>query len=210
MIKVVSFDADGTLVSKDFMDAFWNIAIPKEYAKLSGLNFDAAKVEVDRRFHEIGERDIRWYSPQYWFDLLGLTKTPEMLMEDYKKYLKVYPEAKKVLGNLKERYSLIVISNAPREILDFELASLKGYFNHIFSVTTDFKEVRKTADFYTHVCSKLGVNPKELAHVGDHWDFDYVIPKNLGIKTFFLERTRSKKGEDVIHTLEEFVDKIDG
>ncbi|MEE9593886.1 MAG: HAD family hydrolase [Candidatus Hydrothermarchaeales archaeon] len=210
MIKVVSFDADGTLVDKSFMDAFWNIGIPREYAEKEGLAFEEAKEEVERRYHEVGERDIRWYTPAYWFDLLGLEITPEGLMEDYKDHLKIYPDVEKVLDELVEKYPLVVISNAPKEILAFELSSIEEYFAHVFSATTDFKKMRKTTEFYTNVCTTLGVKPSELAHVGDHWDFDYVIPKKLGIKTFFLERTGEKKGEDVIYGLEEFVDKIDG
>ncbi|MFQ5815898.1 MAG: HAD family hydrolase [Candidatus Hydrothermarchaeaceae archaeon] len=210
MIKVVSFDADGTLVDKSFMDAFWNIGIPREYARQKGMTFDEAKEEVEKRYHEVGERDIRWYTPEYWFDLLGLTTTPRRLMEDYKDHLKVYPEATNVLEELVDKYPLVVISNAPREILAFELSSLDGYFAHVFSATTDFKEVRKTSQFYSRVCATLGIKPFELVHVGDHWDFDYVVPKKLGIKTFFLERTMKKSGANVIHSLEEFVDKIDG
>jgi putative hydrolase of the HAD superfamily len=210
MIKVISFDADGTLVDKSFMDAFWNIGIPKEYAREKGISFEEARCEVEKLYHEVGEEDIRWYTPDYWFDLLGLGITPRQLMENYKNYLKIYPEAKTVLETLMEKYPLVVISNAPREILSFELASLEGYFAHVFSATTDFKEVRKTSDFYSRVCETLGIKPPELAHVGDHWNFDYVIPKRLGIRTFFLERTREKTGPDVIHSLEEFVAKIDG
>ncbi len=208
MIKVVSFDADGTLVDKQFMDAFWNIGIPREYAKMKGMNFQQAKEEVERRYHEVGDEDIRWYTPEYWFALLGLKITPRKLMEDYRDYLKVYPEAEKVLEELADRYPIVVISNAPREILDFELSSLEGYFAHVFSATTDFREVRKTTDFYSRVCGVLGIKPNELAHVGDHWDFDYVVPRKLGIKTFFLERSGEKRGAHAISDLEGFLEML--
>lgn len=208
MIKVVSFDADGTLVDKRFMDAFWNIGIPREYAKMKGMSFEKAKEEVERLYHQVGDEDIRWYTPEYWFALLGLKVTPKKLMEEYRDHLQVYPDAVKVLDELVEKYPLVVISNAPREILEFELSSLEGYFTHIFSATTDFREVRKTTDFYSRVCGVLGVRPNELAHVGDHWDFDYVVPRKLGIKTFFLERSGKKRGSHAITDLEEFVDKL--
>ncbi|MEE8168207.1 MAG: HAD family hydrolase [Candidatus Hydrothermarchaeales archaeon] len=209
MVKVVSFDADGTLVDKCFMDSFWNVGIPEEYSREKGMSFHEAKAEVERRYEEVGEEDIRWYTPDYWFQLLGLKITAKELMESYKNEVKVYPEVTEILEELGERYPLVVISNAPREILSFELLELEGYFAHVFSATTDFKEVRKTTDFYSNVCRLIGVKPGELAHVGDHWNFDYIVPRRLGIKTYFLDRDRVKKGKNVVKDLREFKEKLE-
>jgi putative hydrolase of the HAD superfamily len=45
-------------------------------------------------------------------------------------------------------------------------------------------------------------------HVGDHWDFDYLAPREAGIKTYYLDRYGEKKGRHVVSDLTEFRGKI--
>jgi putative hydrolase of the HAD superfamily len=208
MIKIVSFDADGTLVDKRFMDLFWNRGIPTLYAKKNGLRFEEAKVEVEKMYLSVGEKDVRWYLPDYWFSLLGLEERFEDVLRSFEKELRVYPEAKEVLEEMRQDYNLIVISNAPREILEFELRRVGDYFDYSFSSTTDFRQVRKTPEVYRKILKKLGVRGDEVVHVGDHWDFDYLAPREAGIRTYYLDRLGKEKGEDVVEDLREFHGKV--
>lgn len=208
MIKIVSFDADGTLVDKRFMDLFWNQGIPQLYARKHSLSFEEAKAKVEGMYHDVGEGDIRWYMPEYWFNLLGLEEKFEDVLRGFEGKLNVYPEAQEALENLRREYELIVISNAPREILDFELHRVGDYFSRSFSSTTDFKKVRKTPDVYQEILRELGVKGEELVHVGDHWDFDYLAPREAGIMTYYLDREGKKKGDHVVMDLKEFQGKI--
>ena len=208
MIKIISFDADGTLVDKKFMDLFWNRGIPELYARKHNMSFEEAKIEVEGMYHSVGERDIRWYMPEYWFTLLGLEERFEDVLRLFEAELRVYPEARNALERLVDNYELIVISNAPREILDFELERVGDYFTKSFSSTTDFKKVRKTADVYQEILEKLGVKGGEIVHVGDHWDFDYLAPREVGIKTYYLDRQGEKKGDYVVSDLTKFQGKI--
>lgn len=208
MIKIVSFDADGTLVDSRFMNLFWNQGIPELYAKKHGLGFEEAKREVEEMYMNVGERDIRWYLPEYWFNLLGLEERFEDVLRSFEKELRIYPEARDVLENLKDDFTLIVISNAPREILDFELQRVGDYFEHSFSSTSDYRQVRKTADVYREILGELGVRGDEIVHVGDHWDFDYLAPREAGIRTYYLDRFGRKNGDDVVGDLRQFMEKI--
>lgn len=208
MIKIISFDADGTLVDRRFMDLFWNRGIPALYARKHNMSFEAAKAKVESLYSSVGEGDIRWYMPEYWFTLLGLEERFEDVLRRFEDELNVYPEARDVLEGLRENYELIVISNAPREILDFELKRVGDYFTKSFSSTTDFKKVRKTAEVYREILEKLGVRGDEIVHVGDHWDFDYLAPREAGIRTYYLDRYGGKKGEDVVGDLKEFQKKV--
>ena len=60
-----------------------------------------------------------------------------------------------------------------------EATGLDRYFGQIFSATSDFREVKKTPRFYQRVCEILKVRPEELVHVGDHYEFDYLVPRAL-------------------------------
>jgi putative hydrolase of the HAD superfamily len=210
MIRIVSFDADGTLVDRRFMDLFWNRGIPELYARKSGLSFEEAKEEVERMYLSVGETDVRWYLPEYWFSVLGLEERFEDVLRRFEKELRIYPEARDVLESMRRDYQLIVISNAPRQILDFELQRVGNYFSHSFSSTTDFRQVRKTAVVYREILQRLGVGAEEIVHVGDHWDFDYLAPRKAGIRTYYLDRFGERDGDDVVRDLREFQEKIDG
>jgi putative hydrolase of the HAD superfamily len=208
MIKIISFDADGTLVDRRFMDLFWNRGIPELYARKHNLSFEEAKARVERMYASVGEGDIRWYMPEYWFNLLGLEEKFENVLKSFEDELNVYPEAREVLEYLSKDYELIVISNAPREILDFELQRIGDYFTRSFSSTTDFRKVRKTPEVYKEILAELGVKGEELVHVGDHWDFDYLAPRDAGIRTYYLDRQGRKKGDHVVADLREFQERV--
>ena len=47
-----------------------------------------------------------------------------------------------------------------------------------------------------------------MVHVGDNWNFDYVIPKKVGIVTFYLDRGKQRKGKWIVHDLKEFETKV--
>jgi putative hydrolase of the HAD superfamily len=111
---------------------------------------------------------------------------------------------------LSEYRPLILTSNAGREFIDLELKAtgLRRYFNQIFSATSDFGEVKKTIGFYDRICQILGANPKEIVHVGDHYEFDYLVPRTLGIHAFHLDRSAQKKGDFVIWDLRELEERL--
>lgn len=208
MVKIISFDADGTLVDRGFMDYFWNVCIPERYAEKNKLDFEEAKEKIARMYHDVGENDIRWYTPEYWFTRLDLDEKLEDVLELAKVKMEVYPEVPEILDSLKDSYELIVVSNAPREILEFELTALDNHFSHAFSSTSDFNQVRKTGDVYVKVLEELDADARDVLHVGDHWDFDYLAPQEAGIMTFFLDRTGKTEGERIVKDLKEFEEEV--
>ena len=68
--------------------------------------------------------------------------------------------------------------------------------------------MKKAPDFYQRVCDELEIEPMELAHVGDHAEFDYRAPKLLGVKAYHLDRSGELNGEDVVHDLNEFAERL--
>jgi putative hydrolase of the HAD superfamily len=91
-----------------------------------------------------------------------------------------------------------------------EATGLGRYFDRIFSATSDFGDVKKTARFYHRICEILGANPQEIVHVGDHFEFDYLVPRTLGIHAFYLDRSGGKRGDFVLCDLKELEKKLLG
>ncbi len=203
MPKIISFDMDGTLVDPEFTDWVWCRGIPTLYAEKTGFSFEEAKVFVEREYRKVGEGAIEWYDIKYWFDFFQLDKSWKVLMEHYIDKINVYKDVNHILERLKNRFPLVLTSNAGREFIDVEMEAtgLGKYFDHIFSATSDFHLVKKTADFYRRICEILEADPHEVVHIGDHYEFDYLVPRSMGIQAFYLDRSAQQMGEFIIADL---------
>jgi len=210
MARVISFDMDGTLVDAEFTDWVWLHGIPTLYAEKAKLPFEEAKHFVVEEYLKVGEGAIEWYDIKYWFQFFQLEMGWQVLMERYIDRINVYPDVHPILECLKDNFTLVLTSNAGREFIDLELKAtgLRRYFNPIFSATSDFGEVKKTIGFYDRICQILGANPKEIVHVGDHYEFDYLVPRTLGIHAFYLDRSAQKKGDFIIWDLRELEERF--
>ena len=203
MAKIISFDMDGTLVDPEYTDWVWLHGIPLLYAEKTGLSFENAKHLVVEEYLKVGEGAIEWYDIKYWFQFFQLEQSWKVLMERYVDKIRIYPNVNHLLEHLKDRFQLVLTSNAGREFIDVEMEAtgLRKYFNQIFSATSDFRMVKKTIDFYRRICEILRVEPPEIVHVGDHYEFDYLVPRSLGIHAFYLDRSGEQNGEFVLRDL---------
>jgi putative hydrolase of the HAD superfamily len=123
--------------------------------------------------------------------------------------VKLYKETRKILEKINDKIPMIISSNTIREFLDVQIDVLGNYFDHIFSAPSDFNIVKKDEVFYKHVLKILDVESDQVVHVGDHYNFDYLAPKKLGIKSYHLEREGGKKGKEAVQNLEDFLRIID-
>jgi len=210
MISVISLDMDGTLVTTRFVDKVWMEGVPMLYAEKSGMDYLAAKSYVIGEYMKIGSDHLEWYDLLYWIDKFGLKVGKEELLQMYEDEIEFYPEVLEVLDQLSESYDLVVTSNAAREFLDFELEGLSDYFKEIFSVTSDFREVKKSPLIYGTVCAHMGAKPFEVLHIGDHYNYDYESPLQAGLDAFFLDRKGERSGPEVVGDLREAMALIDG
>ena len=210
MPKYISFDMDGTLIDPVFTDFVWGQGIPALYAEKVGLPFEAAKALVEKEYQKVGEGAIEWYDIQYWFRFFQLKESWKALMKEFVDKIHVYPDVNHLLERLRNRFPLILTTNAGREFIEVEMevTGLGRYFERIFSATSDFALVKKTIDFYQRICQILGVTPHEIVHVGDHYEFDYLVPRRLGIDAFYLNRQGKQKGEFMLKDLRELEKRL--
>jgi len=210
MPTIISFDMDGTLVDAEFTDWVWGHGIPTLYAKKAGLSFEAAKDFVVKEYLKVGEGAMEWYDIKYWFQLFQLEESWEVLMERYTDKIKIYPDVHPLLERLRDRHRMVLTSNAGREFIGMEMeaTSLGQYFDRIFSATSDFGEVKKTAAFYQRICQILEARPQEIVHVGDHYEFDYLVPRSLGIQAFYLDRSGRRGGDFTLSDLRDLEKRL--
>jgi HAD superfamily hydrolase (TIGR01549 family) len=210
MPKVFSFDMDGTLIDPIFTDYVWGQGLPALYAERVGLPFETAKSFVEKEYQKVGEGAIEWYDIQYWFRFFKLGQSWKALMKQFVDKIHVYPDVNHLLERLKDKCPLVLTTNAGREFVEVEMEAtgLGRYFDQIFSATSDFGEVKKTLGVYERICQILGTNPDEMVHVGDHYEFDYLVPRKLGIHAFYVDRTGKQKGDFILSDLRDLEEKL--
>lgn len=210
---MISFDLDGTLVDYSFINSIWFEAIPKLYAHAEKISFKKALYIIRAEYDKIGEERIEWYDIAYWLKKFQLDNDPEDIFNKYRHRVRVYEEVLTVLRKYALRNDLVINSNCPRDFMKIELeeSGISKYFKHIFSSISDFKVLKKTTTYYEKVCNLTGYQPQNMIHVGDNWKFDYLIPREVGIRAFYLDRSNLKIGDNIIHNLnqiEEIIPKL--
>jgi HAD superfamily hydrolase (TIGR01549 family) len=208
--RVISFDMNGTLTQDRFAQLVWGEGVPGLYSLTRKMPLEEAKERVFKEYEKVGEERVEWYDIRYWFGYFGLGEDWKAFLEGFRHEASPFPEAVHVLEELKEEHQLILTSNATREFIDVELgaAGLLGYFGQVFSSTSDFGQVKKTPDVYLKVCQAVGIQPREMVHVGDHRHFDFVVPRQLGITAFYLDRKGIETGEFIVGDLTEFCRRV--
>jgi len=192
-IELISFDAEGTLVTPDFSQTIWHEAIPALYAQKKGLDFAQAKRCIVEEYGRVGDQRLEWYDIEYWFSYLGLGSSEPVIQSCLNK-IYYYPEITEVLSSLASEYRLIVASGTPLELLYRLLQDIKPYFARIFSSISHYKQV-KSPDFYLRICEEMGVKPSQVIHVGDNWQFDFLNAQQAGINAFYIDRSKRNHQE---------------
>ena len=210
MTRIVSFDLDGTLIDWAFADSFWFDCMARLYAERWGVGYPEARKEVRRRYEEVGMDNIKWYNIEYWWKEFGFAGHWDSLIKECRPKVRPYPDSRETLEKLHGKFKLIVITNGVRELAEVEVeeSGFKGYFDRVFSATTDFGLVKKTGEFYLSVLKEIGASPAEVVHVGDNYAFDYLAPREAGIQAFFLDREGKQSGDFVVRDLKEFARRL--
>lgn len=206
MPAIVSFDLDGTLVDTTYVNHVWLEAIPRIYASQHNVPLQEAKEYIIGEYEGMGQEALEWYDITYWLDILDIDVEWQDLLTRHVHLLRSYPEAPEVIHRLCDSHQLIITSNAAREFIDIETEAL-GFdhcFEHIFSAVSDFGRTKKHPQVYREICSRLGVAPEDIVHVGDSYAFDYLAPREVGITTFYLDRDGAAAGDHVVPDLRAF------
>jgi len=187
LVRVVSLDFSGTLVSPDLVDYFWLELVPELYSKRQGIWLSEAKDEVYTAYEEVGKDKLRWYLPKYWFERFGIGDQLDRSIAETAARMKTYPDVPS-LRALSESYRLIICSNLSDEFLKCFVPRLEIGEEGYFSTVSAFSCPAKRRDFYAGVAKALEVDPPEFVHVGDDLRADFEAPLSAGWKAILLDR----------------------
>ncbi|MEM2637202.1 MAG: HAD family hydrolase [Candidatus Korarchaeota archaeon] len=211
MIKIISYDLDGTLIKMDFANTFWFQVVPEVYAKKYGMAFDEAKKRVVSEYDKIGPSDLRWYDPVWWFKYFKLDFPVESAIQEAisRGTMQLFDDA---LPSLKMARScadaVIVTTLQPHIFLKYTSVLIKDYVDAIWSTTSDVGRPLKDAETFKAIAAQYNAKMNMIAHVGDNIENDYLLPRKAGVHAFLLDRTKRQNGEHFVGDLIEFVRKV--
>lgn len=208
MPEIVSFDLVGTLTDSYYEEHVWNEAIPLLYSRKAKIPFEKAKEFVMNEYDRMGKSNINWYMPEYWFHRFNLDENPLEVFRSHAGKIRFYPEVPSVLKKLSQKHDLIIASGASRNIIEIVLKEHRRRFKKVYSATTDFHEVQKTPQFYETICRDLEIEPCSMVHIGDEWHSDFITPRSIGVKSFYLDRSGKSRGVFVLRDLRKLQDVL--
>ena len=104
---------------------------------------------------------------------------------------------------------MIIASGAPIEIIEFAIRPIANYFHHIFSTVSSMGYVKKTEDFYSHICREIGSKCGSILHIGDDRILDFELSRRAGFHSYYLDRKCDDPlGYDTIRNLAELRNKL--
>lgn len=185
---------DGTLVKPEFNDLIWRKVIPELYARKNEIEIEEARGFIEGEYDKIGEYDLRWYSLAFWLDYFRIDVREKEILGEYAGKVSLYPDVLSTLEKLSKNYQLVIASCMGNDFIDIKLRkrNIKKYFKRVFSAVS-IGLIKKEESFYLALCSSLAIKPGELIHIGDHYEFDYLVPREIGIRAFYLDRNSGKQ-----------------
>lgn len=187
MIRVVSLDLDGTLIPNEFVDEFWNHAIPLAYSIKHEIPYKDARKFVLEDYDRIGMGDMRWYIPWFWLKRFGIDIGFGELTSLAGIEPRPYDDALEFLKSIKGRVKVVVSTIVPLSLAFFELKYLKDYVEEVYSAISDTGRYEKDERFYRLLLCSLSVKGKEVLHIGDDYKFDYLMPRKAGLNAEYID-----------------------
>lgn len=116
----------------------------------------------------------------------------------------LYEESLEVLGQLKGRYQLLLLTNGSPSLQNMKLEitpEIAPYFDHVV-ISGAFGRGKPDPAIFQHALSKFGLQPEDVLMVGDNLMTDIIGAKKAGIRSVWINREAKAPHETIIPTYE--------
>jgi len=128
----------------------------------------------------------------------------EMFPAERRSRSHVYEETFRLLGRLKGKYKLLLLTNGSPDLQQEKLdgvPDLVPYFDHII-ISGAFGEGKPAASIFRHAMDKLGIEPEEGVMVGDKLTTDILGANTVGMTSVWINRHGVKRTDEIVPTHE--------
>lgn len=198
MIKVLSFDLQGTLSESKFSDHYWLEILPQKYSQQYKIFIEEARNTLKEKFKEYGIYHILYYDDKYWSNYLKFDTRKELEQSNIRPKINI--ELYDFIQTIK--LPKIIISTTTELFIEIELKEKINTFDKIYSCVDYFKTGGKTKEIYEKICKELKVKPSEILHIGDHKIMDIENAKQAGINTVLFDNDT----QNVIEKIKEYME----
>lgn len=218
-IKAVLFDMFDTLMLIEKNHAFYSPAIKSmhQYLFQNGINVSFAVFRdeyIKARDQLYDQADQKMEEPHFNIRIkntlqnLGYVNEAEsnlvqgatdVFCREFMNFVCIDEDVDNVLNELKSTYRLGVVSNFAIPECVYRLLEqheLKNFFD-IIIVSASINKRKPSPDIFKYALEKLQLSPSEVVFVGDTVDADVKGPKELGMKTIYIERRPQKDLETI-------------
>lgn len=183
-------------------DRFWLELIPEALARERGISIKDAVEYVVREYESIGENDIRWYIPEYWFKRFNLKVSVGELLNRLDYGSALYDDIQ-LLNRLE--YKVIIATCNPEVIARMKIDALSKII-HVYRVFSSISYgMMKNKEFYMRICNDLNLDASDILHIGDNIIQDFIIPRGIGMQALLMDRDYRLDDDYVIHSLSELI-----
>lgn len=199
MIKILSFDLQGTLSDSKFSDHFWLELLPEKHSSKNRNKLEESKIELKKIFSRIGKYDSLYYDDSAWAEQLDF-ETLEVLEKS-----EIQPKLESKFYDFIQNTSLpsIIISTTTDLFIKYELGENIGLFKKTYSCIDYFNCGGKTKDIFLRVAEELKVKPSEILHIGDSVEMDIENAKKAGVMTILHQGNADSTIEKIKHHLKQ-------
>lgn len=181
-------------------------------AKVNEISFEDASERITRAVDAVGNLVGRYF-PFGILNKLGVTEDQlwQVLVENARSKLFMYPDARVFLTNLKKRFPEVDVFTAttnPQLIIYAKLAIAgladrngSPYLTGAFGGEEVYPGGKLYPEFYTALLKRTGANPETTLMIGDSPEFDLALAKAAGIHQVVLPRRDQK---------EDWIEEADG
>jgi putative hydrolase of the HAD superfamily len=209
MNRAISFDLDGTLTTRTFVDAVWEEGVPSSVSRSYKIPEEAARFICRNAYEIIGDRSIRYYQLPFWLKHFGLDEDADEIIRNFSHRIALYSDVIPTLSRLKQQgFKLIIFSNATRLFLDEEMSrgGLNPYFDLVVSLPDDWNMLKSDPCTFSRLENVAG----PFIHVGDSIHHDFIAPVKAGYNACHIFRGEGERHESSIDSLDDILDIVNG
>ncbi len=164
--KTLMLDMDGTLLDLAFDNYIWKDLVPRRYAAVNGMTFEAARDHLFDQYRAV-QGNLEWYCLDHWCERLGIDVI--QLHHDVNHRIGYLPGALDFLRTVhKQDTRVLLVTNSHPDTLALKdaVTGLGDYFDGVFS-SHNYGHAKESQAFWHALQEDVGFDIETTLFVDD-------------------------------------------